>query len=141
MTYDVYLNIVKNNNLWCNTNYRLSIYWIYHCTSNESNVLPIYDHNTLSHFFLISIISRYFHFTYKYFQKCLSCIISCFLFCLLFIFHKWYISTEIQGIVQIKYRIISEIFIWQEFIILYIVFYYCWRRYYCCYLSYGEETL
>jgi hypothetical protein len=63
--------------------------------------------------------------------KILYCIISCFLFFVFFIFHKWNISTEIQWIANIKYRIISEIFIWQEFIMLYIVFYYWWRMCYC----------
>ena len=42
-----------------------------------------------------------------------------------FIFHKWNMSTVIQWIATIKYIIISEIFIWQEFIMLYILFYYC----------------
>ena len=38
---------------------------LYNCTSNEQNVLPIYDHNSPSHV-CKSIISRCFHFTYKY---------------------------------------------------------------------------
>ena len=39
---------------------------LYNCTSNEQNVLPIYDHNTPFIFVLKSISSRCFHFTYRY---------------------------------------------------------------------------
>jgi len=69
-----------------------------------------------------------------------------FMLFVLLLFFSFFVSSmstaEIHWIVKIKYRIISkicEIFMCQEFIWLYIVFYYCWHMYYCYYLLSGED--
>jgi hypothetical protein len=42
-------------------------------------------------------------------------------------------------VVYIYWNTMRDIFIWQEFIMLYIVIYYCWQMYYCYYLLCGGD--
>jgi hypothetical protein len=90
---------------------------------NEQNVLHIYDHNTTSHFVYQYIPVAFISHTSMVKKKCLYYLISCFLFCIFCVspFFSFFISDK------------------NLFIILYIVFYYCWRMYYCNYWLCGED--
>jgi hypothetical protein len=108
------LQIFKSVQLYIKRTKRFTHLWPQHSPPTPSQI----------YICLINQSINQFHLRYKYGKTCLYYIISCFLFCILFSFF-----------------VVSPFFSFsKEFIImLYIVFYYCWRMYYCNYLLCGED--